>query len=479
MQTANGGFGLYLSDVRGFSSFADDIEGTTTANGVTAVLVATTTRDNNMYGPWIEANTNGLVCQTGFNRFGMFGGTITSNGTDIDPNCIGLSTLLNINVTGKTLNTIGTRLGVATSTSYNAALTPNVFGVTGASLFNGNLTLDNGVLNQINSTGTSTLSGNLDLAALDIGTIHGVLQGENGYVTPTSTISSNFLDSAVITLSEIDTVGEIQTIVGGQNILLETEIDGCSELAALLDGETGTCDSTNGPVFPILPTLVGFLSTASSTIGNGTNSGGLTVFGGATTSQATTTQLFASLASTTQAFIFTANVTNLLAISSMGTIDFGAAASFEIPNSTAPVVDAIGEIALDTTDNQLLVGTSTNASFPAVIPLEQPLFSFTTGSTSVAFESGGLMPIDKWVTEGREITRFSCHVQGGTSKVVNVTDGSNDTESITCATTETEDTSVDTNSTFSADELWKLEYGATTGVVDYVSFTAYGFITRE
>ena len=161
-----------------------------------------------------------------------------------------------------------------------------------------------------------------------------------------------------------------------------------------------------------------------------------------------------------------------------GVHDFGAGV-IEIANGTAPVVDAVGEFALDTTDNQLVIATSTNASFPAVIPLEQPLFSYTVASTSPAFIGSLTLPVDRWATEGREITRMSCSVAGGTSKVMNVTDGTNDTETITCGTTETKDASVDTNATFTADELWYLEFGATTGTVNYVTFTAYGFITRE
>lgn len=64
-----------------------------------------------------------------------------------------------------------------------------------------------------------------------------------------------------VSSTSIDTVGEIQTLVGGQNILLETEIDGCSELLALLDDETGTC---GGAVFSVGPTLTGVATLANS-----------------------------------------------------------------------------------------------------------------------------------------------------------------------------------------------------------------------
>lgn len=163
-----------------------------------------------------------------------------------------------------------------------------------------------------------------------------------------------------------------------------------------------------------------------------------------------------------------------------GAVDWGGITSFEIPNGTAPVVDAVGEIALDTTANQLLIGTTTNASFPATLPLEQPLFSVTIGSTTPEFVgSNGTVPISRWVGKAREITRAECFVQGGTSKVINVTDGTNDTETITCGTTNTQDNSMDTNTSFTASELWYLEFGATSGAVNYVTYTAYGYVSRE
>jgi hypothetical protein len=67
---------------------------------------------------------------------------------------------------------------------------------------------------------------------------------------------------------------------------------------------------------------------------------------------------------------FTTYVRSIIASASLaitGAWDFGGATSLEIPNGSNPTVDAIGEIALDTSVNQLLFATSTNASAPAVI----------------------------------------------------------------------------------------------------------------
>ena len=161
-----------------------------------------------------------------------------------------------------------------------------------------------------------------------------------------------------------------------------------------------------------------------------------------------------------------------------GVYDFGGATSFEIPNG-APVVDALGECAIDITDNQLLCGDSGNVS-RVFATAEMPLFSVVIASTSPDLISGGVIEIPKWTKDGRDITQFRCHVDGGTSVVVNVSDnGTNDTETITCAATQTSDTNVATNSVFTADELWRLEIGTITGTVDYLVFEAYGYITPE
>lgn len=153
-------------------------------------------------------------------------------------------------------------------------------------------------------------------------------------------------------------------------------------------------------------------------------------------------------------------------------------ASLEIPNASGPTVNATGEIALDTTDNQLLIADSGNTA-RVFGRAEVPLFSVTVASTSNEFVSGGVLGIPKNIKDGRDITQYRCYVDGGTSVVMNVSDGTNDTETITCAATVTSDTDVATNSTFTADEKWELQFGTITGTPDYVVFEAYGYITVE
>jgi len=157
-----------------------------------------------------------------------------------------------------------------------------------------------------------------------------------------------------------------------------------------------------------------------------------------------------------------------------GSYNFGGATSIEIVNAANPTVDTEGEIAIDTTDDQLLVFTNEMK----VIRTMDRLFSFTMASTSDAFKNGGILPIPP-ERDGYDIEEFSCYVKNGTSVVVNISDGTNDTETITCATTITTDTDVATNDTVTAGELMEAQIGAITGTPDYLSFTAFGYYTRE
>lgn len=160
-----------------------------------------------------------------------------------------------------------------------------------------------------------------------------------------------------------------------------------------------------------------------------------------------------------------------------GVYDFGGTTSFEITNGTNPTVDTTGEIALDTTGNQLIVATSTTA---AVVPLtDVRIWATTIASTSPRFIDAGLYPVPTMI-DGYTITRIQCHVTSGTSKVIAIEDASgNSSEDITCATTNTTDDGSITNPTYTASELSYIDFGATTGAVDYISISVFGNWTRE
>lgn len=72
------------------------------------------------------------------------------------------------------------------------------------------------------------------------------------------------------------------------------------------------------------------------------------------------------------------------------------------------------------------------------------------------------------------VTRITCIVVGGTSKVITMTDGTNAMDSITCLTTETLDDGSIANNTVTAGEAMRVNMGVTSGNVDSVSIGIYG-----
>lgn len=70
-----------------------------------------------------------------------------------------------------------------------------------------------------------------------------------------------------VSTTSIDSISEIETLVGAINIIVSTEIDTSAELAAILTDETGT----GSVVFSASPTLTGVLTFASATGTNATS----------------------------------------------------------------------------------------------------------------------------------------------------------------------------------------------------------------
>lgn len=145
----------------------------------------------------------------------------------------------------------------------------------------------------------------------------------------------------------------------------------------------------------------------------------------------------------------------------------------QIPNGANPTVDADGEIAHDTTDDQLIVGADAD-----VIRTQERIFGFTLASTSVEFVSGGQIPVPL-EKDGYTVTNIKCYVQSGTSVQLTLTDGTNAMDTLTCATTATTDDSSIANATVTADELMYVNVGTISGTPDYVTFAVFGNWTRE
>lgn len=155
-----------------------------------------------------------------------------------------------------------------------------------------------------------------------------------------------------------------------------------------------------------------------------------------------------------------------------GNQDFGGAAFLEVPNGANPTANDPGEIAHDTTDNQLILDDF------VVARATERIWGVTVASTSPYFIGGANLAIPTQA-DGYTMTSIKCHVVSGTSKAIQITDGTNATESITCGTTVTSDDGSITNASVTADELMYIDFGSTSGSVDTVSISVFGQWTRE
>lgn len=173
-----------------------------------------------------------------------------------------------------------------------------------------------------------------------------------------------------------------------------------------------------------------------------------------------------------------ATSTNLTATGTLEAVVSIFSSSLQIPRGTAPVVDAIGEWAFDTSDNQLVIATSTDAAWPGVVRTNDRLFGAKFASTSMAYASTSVVFIPE--KDGFTVTSISCKVEGGTSVVINLSDanGTNDTNAITCTTANT-NYAITSNYTWTAGEELRMEWGTKTGVIDYVNVSIFGTWTRE
>lgn len=252
------------------------------------------------------------------------------------------------------------------------------------------------------------------------------------------------------------------------NKLASTSIDTSSELATILTDETGTAGNL---VFSTNPLFAGLRSSASSTIDALTVRISTTTSATSTTLSVTGTFNFLGTVITNIAtwFSTTLNAVSAFVAAPSSTWDFGDAALFEIPNGTGPTANDVGEIAHDSTDNQLIMDDY-------VIRTKQEIFNFAIPSTSPAFASGTVkyLPLKE---DGYVVTDLACFVEGGTSKAITLFG-----EAITCGTTSTTDDgtiSIPTIASASTTAGGGVTAGATTGVVNWLNVTITGVYTRE
>lgn len=145
--------------------------------------------------------------------------------------------------------------------------------------------------------------------------------------------------------------------------------------------------------------------------------------------------------------------------------------SLQIPNGTAPTVDATGEIALDTTDNQLLVGTSTTGL--NVVRTKEEIYKFSIPSTSPAFAAGTTKYVPA-LLDGYVADTVWCGVEGGTSKIITVLGST-----LTCTTGAGVSTTPSVTIVGAGSTTVGTTASTTSGVVNWLNVTITGRYTRE
>lgn len=158
----------------------------------------------------------------------------------------------------------------------------------------------------------------------------------------------------------------------------------------------------------------------------------------------------------------------------LGAWNFGEATSLEIPNATSPTYGAAGILALDTTANNLTLATSTTGHVVAA-SATTTLYAYT--ATTSPLVSGVSLPLPTHFL-AQTATAVICKVSSGTSFIINLSDGTNDTNAITCTTTEAQ-YPITGNGSFNAYENIKIQYGTKTGNTGDITVRVLGYRTSN
>lgn len=167
---------------------------------------------------------------------------------------------------------------------------------------------------------------------------------------------------------------------------------------------------------------------------------------------------------------------NIGAATSTGVVDFGAATSVEIPNGTGPTVDAAGEIALDTTSDQLIyygaakrvLTHKKQIDFVVKTPVDADDFLLFKAQTAIT------------------ITDVHVIAQGGTSISVDIQECTSSGAScatvdaaITADTDGAEDDGTLSNGSIDAGDWVKVVLGAPSGAVNFLTGSIYYVETAD
>lgn len=435
---------------------------------VGANFTGTTTASSTFAGG-VRANifnaTSATASSTFANGINLTAGCFARNGV-----CLGLSNLSgNVNLATQVTGVLPiANGGTASSTSLGGILAGNGTSAIKSAIIGSGLTFDGSTLS---ATGGSSASSTL---LSDMNTF-----STTGTTTFVGSINANRLTSATARITGLTNCNSsltLKTDLYG-NIICDTDQTGAggSVTGHGIAGMMASWSSASNLI--ATSTIIGERFYATSTTATSTILGSLAIGGSTPDATFSVKGIGGKVAQ-----FFTSASTKIIDIANDGIVtllgawNFGDATSLEIPNSASPTYGAGGILALDTTSNNLTLATSTTGHY-VVASATTTLHAFSVSSTTPVFVSGQTMTIP---SKGlpQVVTAIWCKVDGGTSKVINLTDGTNDTNSITCTTTGAQ-YPITTNSNWTANESMGLEMGATSGTVNWLNVDIRGYRTSD
>jgi len=172
--------------------------------------------------------------------------------------------------------------------------------------------------------------------------------------------------------------------------------------------------------------------------------------------------------------------TALQTINNASTTNLTTGSYFQLPVASSFSNFQQGSLSFDSTSGNLVMGTTTVPSATAHVVIGSAtttLYSFAVSSTSPDFVSGGIIELPAHFLP-QVVTGVICKLDGGTSWVINLDDGTNNSTSATCTTTSTQ-FPITTNNTFTAYETIRFEGGTIVGSPDRISVRFIGYRTSD
>lgn len=275
------------------------------------------------------------------------------------------------------------------------------------------------------------------------------------------------IEAAIDTLSNLTSVGTISTGVWqgtaisptylDSSVIVATEIDTSSEIAAIVGDETGS----GALVFGTDPTFNSDIFVADTVAHDGDADTYITFLADAIRFTAGNINFLEMVESTSDV------------VTALAAWDFGGADSLEIPNGASPTLDATGEIAYDTTSGQLKVydGAAVdvigNGNFYPAFTITATTTTFT-GTTTYAI--GTAYVAETW-------NGTQCFTDVGTASI-RYGDGTNWTNSVAVSTT-VGTVALSSNNTFTAQEKRYVQIGTPASSAGTVSCSVSKSITAD